>query len=199
MVGSTAVAPYCHERAPYTVLTDLERFLPAALRTCGAGGNRGWRFSSCLLIPFIIMGSSHFVFTPVLQFHLNVLKTSQNPEFKYDLPPPPHPQRKPKQFPFFPSPYPPPLPPSLFPPPLTPPPPPDFSISVKDIFTLLTTQTKTFGFCPLPFNPDSLDVTKTKIRSHSGPFLHPDSSCLTVPPSGTVLPSPRPFLSSLML
>lgn len=80
----------------------LGEVLPAALRTCrawpGALGERreeGISLPLYLLIPFIIMGSSHSVFTPIPQHcHLDVLKTSQNHEsqFQHDLPhstPPP--------------------------------------------------------------------------------------------------------------
>lgn len=81
------------------------------------------------------MGSSHFTFTPAPQhFHLIFLKMSSNNSMIF--PHPPHPQRKPTQFPFFPS-----L--SILPLPSLPP--PDFSISVKGIFTLLITQTKTIA------------------------------------------------------
>ena len=98
----------------------LGEVLPAALRTCrawpGALGERREDISHplYLLIPFIIMGSSHSVFTPIPQHcHLDVLKTSQNHEsqFQHDLPHSTPPPTKTKTiFPLHHPPLPPPAP-----------------------------------------------------------------------------------------
>lgn len=137
-----------------------------------------------------MMVLSHSIFTPVPRyFHLDVLETRQyhKSKFLHGFPYSTPSLKKTKITLLFSPPLWSSCPPSFSLPPL--PFPPGFSVSVKGIFIFPTTQNKTIGSCPLPFFPQSQDVTKAKLCSSSGPFPHLYCTSLTVPQTG-ILESP---------